>query len=108
MSYPGNANYIYMSASTTATAKQVVAGVTNYRLRVYGGLVHMAGANTVTIQSSTGGVYLGPYTLAAAGTFALPPAMLGYAETAASRGLYMQLENAAAANVNFTYGIVTT
>lgn len=108
MSYPGNANYIYMSASTTAGPKQVLAPVTSYRLRLYGGLVHMGAANTVTIQTSTGGVLMGPFTLAAAGTFSFPPTMLGYGETPVSRGVYMQLLNAAAANVNFTYGIVTT
>lgn len=108
MSRPLNVFYTNVSASTTAAGKQVVAAVSGCVLRVLGLQITPAAANSVTLQTSTGGALWGPYSSTGAKPFVGPPSAIGYCETAASRGIYMQLANAAAARVALQYQVLAS
>ena len=102
---PINADYSFanVTASTTAARKQIVAAVTGQRHRVIGLTVAALAAQNVTLQSSTGGVLLGPVHVAAGVPLVLPPSPIGYCETAASRGVWNQSDNATATIIAATY-----
>ena len=105
MTRPINADYTYLNitASTTAAVKTIVAAATGLRHRLIGLSVAALAAQSITLQSSTGLVKLGPVNVAAGVPFVLPPNQIGYFETAASRGIYNQSENATATVLNLIY-----
>jgi hypothetical protein len=95
--------YTTATASTTAAKKQFVAATTGSRHRIIGLIAAAAAAQVITLQSSTGGVLLGPVNLAAGVPLVLPPSLVGYAETAASRGIFNQSGNATETALTITY-----
>ena len=102
---PNNSDYTHLNitASTTAAAKQLVAAASGLRHRVIGMTVAAVAAQNITLQSSTGGALIGPINLAAGVPLVLPPSPLGYAETAASKGIYNQSGNATATVISLLY-----
>jgi len=102
---PVNAEYshVNITASTTAAIKEVVAAASGLRHRVLGVTISALAAQNLTLQSSTGGVLLGPINVAGGVPFVLPPSPMGYAETSASRGIYNQSDNATETFISMQY-----
>lgn len=105
MSTPITAPYTYLSitASTTAAKKELVAAVTGHRHRIMGMAAAALGAQIMTLQSSTGLTLIGPINVAAGHPIVLPPCAIGYAETAASRSITNQSENATQTCIHLVY-----
>jgi len=106
MSQPKHAEYTFLNitASTTAAAKQLVAASTaSMRHRVIGLTAAAVAAQSITLQSSTGGAYMGPINLAAGVPLVLPPSAIGYFETAAGKSIYNQSDNATETVINLIY-----
>ena len=109
MSTPVTAPYTFLNvtASTTAAKKQLVAAVTGQRHRIIGMTVTSAAAQIVTLQSSTGLAMMGPVNVGATDPMTWPSNFIGYCETAASRSIMNQSENATATLFNLIYQTYT-
>ena len=105
MSTPKNVAYTYLNAtaSTTAAKKELIAAVSGLRHRIIGLTACSAAAQNITLQSSTGGVMIGPLHLAAGVPINLSPSQIGYAETAVSRSITNQSDNATATTIHLIY-----
>lgn len=96
MARPLHVLYTNVSCSTTAGSKEVVAAVSGKKIRVLGVQLMPAAANIATLQTSTGGILYGPYNSTGNRPLAVAPTALGLFETADSKSVKIQLQNAAA------------
>lgn len=100
---PWHATYVTVAAATTAAAKQGIAAISGSRIKIHGLVSSAAAAQNITLQSSTGGVYMGPIYLTAAGAAVCPPCETGYCLGTLSRGVYIQHDAATATRTQLIY-----
>lgn len=100
---PFNAQYVLVAAATTAAAKAAIAAVSGSRHRIMGLVSSAVSAQNITLQSSTGGIILGPIYLAAGGAAVLPPEPMGYCVSALSKAVLIQHDAAVATRTQLIY-----